>query len=294
MSGQNVPSHYGVQYANLIQLLLQQKLSKLRPFVSIGFHKGEKASPVDQVAAIEMQEVVSRFAPMGRVDAELDRRWVYPSEFELPQLLDSFDEHKLLIDPKSKYVENAHAAANRKFDALVNTAFFAIAKTGKEGSTNTSFPSAQQVAVNHGSSGNSGLTVAKLQKAQQLLMAAEVDLEIEMPTVLITSDENNDLLNEYKIISKDFNSTPVLVDGKIKTFMGMNFIHYERLSTDDNSYRRVPVFVKSGMYLGIWQDMTTTISQRNDLSGLPWQAYVKLQAGATRLEEEKVVEIKCA
>lgn len=294
MSGQNVPSHYGVQYAQTIELLLQQKLSKLRPFVTTGSYKGEKASPVDQVGSIEMQEVLSRFAPMGRVDADLIRRWVFPSSFELPQLLDSFDEHLLLIDPKSKYVENAHAAANRKFDALINTAFFADAKIGKDGSTTKSFLSGNVVAVNQGSSGNSGLTVAKLQKAQQILMAAEVDLEVEMPTVAITSDENNDLLNEYKIISKDFNSTPVLVDGKIKTFMGMNFLHYERLSTDSNSYRRVPVWVKSGMHLGLWQDVMTSISKRNDLSGEPWQAYLKLMAGATRLQEEKVVEIKCA
>jgi hypothetical protein len=294
MSGQNVPAHYGVQYANTIQLLLQQKLSKLRPYVSFGMHSGEKASPVDQIGAVEMQEVVGRFGPINRVDSPLDRPWVFPSEFDLAQLLDNFDAHKLLIDPTSKYVENAHMAANRKFDAIINAAFFADRKTGVSGTTTTSFAAAQVVAVNEGSSGASGLTVAKLKKAQEIFMSNELDLDAEQPTVAITSKENTSLLNEYQIISKDFNEKPVLVDGKIKHFMGMNFVHYERAAVDGSSYRRIPVFVKSGMYLGLWQDMKTDIGQRKDLTSLPWQAYIWLQAGATRLEEKKVIEIKCA
>lgn len=294
MSGQNVPGHYGVQYANNIQLLLQQKLSKLRPFVTIGTYKGKQASPVDQVGAIEMTEVTSRFAPMGRVDSPLDRRWVSPKDFELPQLVDHFDELRLLLDPKSKYVENAHAAANRKFDQVINSAFFSDAKTGEEGTSTTQFLSGNVIAVNEGSSGNSGLTVAKLKKAQELFLSHEVDLEIEQPTVAITSKENTSLLNEIQIISRDFAEKPVLVDGKLRYFMGMNFIHYERALTDGNSYRRIPVWVKSGMHLGLWEDLQTKISQREDLSGLPWQAYVHLSCGATRIEEKKVIEIKCA
>jgi hypothetical protein len=44
----------------------------------------------------------------------------------------------------------------------------------------------------------------------------------------------------------------------------------------------------------MWQDITTHISERNDKAGIPWQVYVYGTFGATRLEEKKVVEIKCA
>ena len=294
MSGQNVPSHYGVQYANTIQLLLQQKMSKLRQHVTFGTYKGDQASPVDQVGASEMRQVTSRFSPIQRVDNPLDRRWVFPTAYDHAQLLDSFDEHQLLIDPKSKYVEAAHSAANRQFDRVINNAFFGTAKTGVDGSTSTSFLSANVIAVNEGSSGASGLTVAKLTKLQELAMSYEIDLEVDPLIVAITSKENTSLLNEYKVISKDFNSTPVLVDGKIKTFMGMIFVHYENAAVDGSSYRRIPAWVKSGMHLGLWQDMQTDISQRKDLSSLPWQAYVSMQIGATRLEEKKVFELKCS
>jgi hypothetical protein len=290
----NLPNHYAQQYATNIELLLQQKGSKLRGLVSSGSYIGEQASPVDQIDKVEMQEVTGRFEAMGRVDADTDRRWVLPLDFDLPQMIDNFDKLRLLTDPQSIYVQNAVHAAGRKMDDVIIDAFFGTSKTGKTGSTSTTFPSGQQVAVNHGASGNTGLTVAKLREARRLLRAAEVDLDTEPITCVVTAKQEDNLLAEAQVISLDFNDKPVLVDGKLKSFLGIQFVHCERLDTDGSSYRRVPVFAKSGMHLGLWNDITTDISQRKDIKGLPWQSYVYMTVGATRLEEEKVVEIKCA
>lgn len=290
----NIPSWYVQQFALNIQQKLQQKDSRLRSAVMTGTHKGEQASPVDQIDSIEMQEVVSRFAPMGRVDAAVDRRWVSPTSYDLPQLIDPNDELKILTDPKSTYVTNAVSAAMRKMDSVIAAAFFGTAKTGKTGTTSTTFPAAQQVAVNEGAASNVGLTVAKLRAAKKKLRAAEVDMDSDPIFCAITAEQEDDLLAEAQIISLDYNDKPVLVDGKLKSFLGFNFIHTELLNVDGSSYRRVPCWAKSGMHLGIWQDMKTSISKRNDLSGEPWQAYLQLTIGATRVEEEKIVEIKCA
>ena len=290
----NLPSHYTIQYANNIQLLLQQKGSKLRGFVNSGMHTGKQASPVDQIGSIAMQPVASRFAPMGRVDAAVDRRWVFPSDYDLPQMIDAFDKLRLLLDPTSSYVQNAVYAAGRQMDDLIIAAFFADAKTGEQGATTTSFLSANQVAVNFGSAANVGLTVAKLREAKKILMAAEVDLDSDPITAIVTAKQHDNLLAEAQVISMDFNDKPVMVEGKITRFLGINIVHCERLANDATPYRRIPVFAKSGMYLGLWNDITTDISQRKDLQGLPWQGYVHMTAGATRLEELKTVEIKCA
>ena len=63
--------------------------------------------------------------------------------------------------------------------------------------------------------------------------------------------------------------------------------------TDDaaGTSTQVPMWLKSGMGLGVWGDIMTDVSQRKDLTSLPWQVYVKLTIGATRLEEKKVVKI---
>lgn len=290
----NAPSLYVQQFASTVSLLLQQKGSKLRSYVMTGSHVGEQASPVDQIGAISMNDVVGRFSPMGRVDAAVDRRWCFPIDSDLPQLLDKNDQLRLLIDPKSSYVQNAVYAAGRRMDDHIIDAFFGTAKTGKTGSTSTTFPAANQVAVNFGASGNTGLTVAKLREAKRLLMSYEVDLDADMISCIVTSKQHDNLLAEAQVVSTDFNDRPVLVDGKVTRFLGINIIHCERLDTDTSSYRRVPVFAKSGMYLGIWNDIKTSISQRNDLSGEPWQAYVYMTAGATRLEENKTIEVKCS
>lgn len=290
----NSPSLYAQQYATNIQLLLQQKDARLKMFVMNGSHIGEQASPVDQIEKIAMQSPAGRFADIGRVDAVVDRRWVTPNDYDLPQLLDSFDQARLLTDPKSSYVANAVAAANRQMDQEVINAFFAAAKTGKTGSSSTSFLSANQVAVTTGASAATGLNVKKLREAIKILMAYNVDLNSEQVYAAITAKQHDDLLAEATVISMDFNSKPVLVDGKITRFMGINFIHTELLGVDGSSYRRIPVWVKSGMHLGQWGSLYTDVDQRKDLSGHPWQAYLKMTIGATRLDEEKVIEIKCS
>ena len=88
----NIPDHYTISFSTNVMLLLQEKGSKLRGTVSEGSYVGKQASPVDQIGSVEMQDVTNRFAPMGRVDAALDRRWVTPSDFDLPQLIDTFDK----------------------------------------------------------------------------------------------------------------------------------------------------------------------------------------------------------
>lgn len=294
----NLPSHYVMQFATNIQLLLQQKGSRLKGTVTTDTYVGKQASPVDQVGKIEMQQVVNRFAPIGRVDAAVDRRWVFPTDYDLPQLIDSFDKLRLLTDPNSKYVENAVNAAGRQFDRLILAAAVGTAKTGEQGGTSTVLPAAQKVAVNFGASGNTGLTVAKLREAKKILMKGDVDLETDELFLPVGADQHDNLLAEVQIISSEFNGgdVPVLKEGKIMRFLGINFVHTElsQVNVIATNVVGLPVYAKSGMHLGIWDDVATDIDKRKDLQGHPWQAYVTMTAGATRLEEKKVVQIACS
>jgi hypothetical protein len=289
----NLPSHYVSQFATNVQLLSQQKGSRLRETVMVGSHVGKQASPVDQFAPIVMQSVTGRFEAMGRVDAAVDRRWVFPSDFDLPQMIDHFDKLRLLTDPQSVYVQNAVNAAGRKFDQLILAAMNGTSYTGVAGGTSTALPTGQKVGVNIGGA-NSSLNVAKLKAGLKVLMANDLDMGTEQVYCAITAKEHDSLLNEVQIISQDFNwgDRPVLKEGRIQRFLGINFIHTELVEAVSTS-NLVPLYCKSGVHLGIWNDISTDISQRKDLQGLPWQAYVFMTAGATRLEEDKVVQISC-
>lgn len=293
---QELANHYVTQFAGNVLLLAQQMGSKLRPYVDVGMdHKGEKASPVDQIGSVEMQEVTGRFQDIGRVDASVTRRWVMPSDADLNQIVDPHDELRLITDPKAKYSLNAGYAAGRRFDRQILAAINGSSYIGKNGTSTLALPSGQKVAINHESAGSSGLTVAKLIEARRILMAGNVDLDDPRNKAVcaITAKQSADLIKEAQVQSKDFNVKPVLVDGKVTHFMGFDFVHTELLETSNTTITQVPVFCKSGVHLGIWRDMTTDISRRNDLKGIPWQCYVYLTSGATRVEEAKVVQISC-
>jgi len=297
----NITTFYVQEYARILNELVQQKDSRLRKACTEQRYEGKAGSPVEQVGAIAMQSVTSRYQPMGRVDAPTDRRWVYPSDFDLPQLLDSFDKLRLLVDPKSKFVQNAHFAANRQMDDLIISALFGTSKTGETGQNSISLPSTQVVSVQQGAAAPTGLTVAKLREALRILRANEAIPDNDQPAdvwCVAGATQLDNLLAEVQVVSSDFNGgQPVLQEGRIQRFLGVNFIHSERLptGTDDQSgtSTKVGFWQKEGMHLGLWNDITTDVAQRKDLQGLPWQAYVYMTAGATRIEEKRVVQIWC-
>jgi hypothetical protein len=292
----NIPTWYVNQYSTNINLLVQQKGSRLRSAVMQGSHVGKQASPVDQIAAIAASKVTVRFGPMQRTDATLDRRWVFPVDYDLPQLIDEFDRLRLLTNPDSEFVTNAVYAMGRAMDDEILAAFTSTNKTGVDGSTSTSALAANVVGVNTGGT-NSNINVAKLRLAKRTLMSYDVDLDNDTMYCAISAKEHDSLLNEIQIVSTDYNDKAVLVDGKVQRFLGINFIHTERVvaGTDDQAgtSNSIPVWVKSGMYLGTWKDISASISVRHDLQGEPWQAYCIGTFGATRREEKKIIQMWC-
>lgn len=290
-----IPTHYAQQYASNIEMKLQQMGSRFRGTVSEQTITGAKAAtPVEQIGATAATKRTTRYPPLTPADTPHERPWIFPSDYDWNDLIDSIDKLRMVIDPQSAYVEAGVNAMGRAIDDEIIPAFFGDRKTGQDGSTTTSFPAAQQVAVNFAAAGNVGLTVAKLREAKRLMLAAEIDFKTDLAYVGISAKQHDNLLGEFQVVSLDFNEKPVLVEGMVQRFLGFQFVFSERMQVDGNSYRRVPCWVKSGVRLGMWQSITTDISQRKDLAGHPWQIYVYGTFGATRLQEKKVVEVKCA
>lgn len=292
-----------IQFSDKFALLSQQYGSRLQGLVGQGTYTGKQASPVNQVAPTAAVRVNERFTPIDRIDATFDRRWVFPAPYEHPQLVDKFDELQMLGDPKPHLVMNAVNAMGRAKDDEIIAAFFADAKTGELAATTTSFgttttaTTGQNVAVAHGAAAATNLTVAKLREVVRTFLRNNVDLDREQITGVLSSKEHDSLLGEIQVTSMDYQTKPVLEEGRIRRFMGINFVLTERITTgtDDaaGTSNAVPFFVPSGMHLGIWSDQTTNITQRTDLKLQPWQIYMDMMIGATRIEEKKVVRCWC-
>jgi hypothetical protein len=299
----NIPNHYYTEYSRNLDLLLQQKDSRLSAFVMQGSHTGEKASPVDQFGAVEMEDVVSRFEPATRQDAPAERRWVFPVSSELRQSIDHFDKLKILTDPQGIYVQNGVAAANRRRDRHIISAFFANSAVGVNAGSTESFGTGlttaggYNVGVNVGGA-TSSLNVAKLKEVARRMMELNVDVEAEGGIhCAITAKEHDSLLNELQVINADYGTT-VFGQRKLLTSWWIFDFHHTELvqtGTDDQTgtSRAVPCWVKSGMHLGMWETQTSDIVRRDDLKGRPWEAVVNLTAGATRTELGKVIRVWC-
>jgi hypothetical protein len=293
----NIASVYAVQYGTNISLLLQQKGSKLRGAVQTGSYMGKASEVVTQYGATSARAVSTRYQPIVPVNTPNNRRWVFPEDYDWADLIDNFDKLRLLADPQSAYSQNGLYAMGRAIDDVIISGIFGANKTGEAGGTTTNFDTAnQQVAVTYAAAGNVGLTVDKLREARRILMENEVDLDAEPAYCAISAEQHDDLLGQLQVTNADFNTdAPVLQDGKVTRFLGINFIHTERLPVSSGTtHRRCPVWVPSGVHLGTWNDIMSNVTQRRDLSSHPYQIYLMGTFGATRTEEKKVVDILCA
>ena len=273
------------QFSANVQMLSQQMGSLLRNAVDVESVNGEKAF-FDQVGSAAAVKKTSRHADTPLIDTPHTRRMVTMADYEYADLIDDQDRVRLLIDPTSTYGRAAAAAMGRAMDDEIIAAALGTALTGKDGSTSTALPAGQKIA--HGSA---GLTIAKLVSAKELLDAASVDPSIPRH-IIVSPKQVSDLLNNTTVTSSDFNTVKALAQGEINTFVGFNFIVSNRLTTDSNSDRQVIAFASDGIKLAMGKEPSAKIDERADKS-YATQVYYCQTLGATRMEEEKVVEIAC-
>jgi hypothetical protein len=289
------------QYTDSVELLLQQSGPRLRDAVMVkAGYIGEAANPVDQVGQVKPTRDPPRNSDTPVLSLPTDRRWVYPHDYVASDLIDQFDQLRTVDQLTNPCVQAGAMAVNRAQDDEVLLASLGTAQTGKTGATATSLPAGQQIAANFGAAGNTGLTVAKLRKARQLLMSAGADWLNDPMYCAVTTLDHDSMLAETQIINSDYSGNvdrPALVDGIVQRFLGINFVIveftdtvYSASTTMGQATRLVPLWVKSGLHLGLWNDTETKIDQRPD-KNYSYQWYVRCTVGATRLQEKKMVQI---
>lgn len=287
-----------VQFGQNILMLSQQKGSRLRNAVMVETGVRGKRMSRDQIGATSARKRTTRHGDTPLMDTPHARRWLTTATYDWADLVDNVDKLKTIEDPTNAYAMNAASAMGRTMDDVIIEQFFATATTGEDAGSTVSFPAANQVAVNSWAygvgSGNAGLTVSKLIEAKVLLDAAEAGTDPdEERYIAVTAKQVANLLATTEVTSSDYANVKALVEGQIDTFMGFKFIRTQRLLTDGSGYRRVPVWVKSGMCLGVCEDVVSRIGERAD-KNYSTQVYFEMDIGACRLEENKVAEIKCA
>ena len=282
------------QYRSNVEMLLQQTDSRLAGAVTVGSYVGKAASTVEQFGSATAVQRTSRHADTPLLDLSQDKRWVFPTDYEWASLIDKQDQLRAIVELTSPYAMAGAAAMNRVKDDIILAAIFGTNYTGENGTTAETFGTVgsgtYDVGVNTGGTA-SALNVAKLQAGIQKLMLANKGELKESVYGAISSYEHDSLLKEMQIVNKDYGNSAVLVDGKVKRFMGVDFIITERLTVTSGN-RLIPLWLKSGMHLGMWDEVRAEIGPRAD-KGYATQVYLAMTLGATRTQLGKQIRISC-
>jgi len=285
----NITTSFVEQYSANVSLLAQQTGSKLRSAVDVEKVRGKNAF-FDQIGVTAAQLKTSRHSDTPQIDTPHSRRRVSLATYEWADLVDDADKVRALIDPTSTYARAAAAAMNRSIDDVIITAMNASASTGVAGGTSTALPSSQKTAT---SDQSDGLSIAKLRSAKYILDNNDVDPSLKR-YVVCGPKQIQDLLALTEVTSSDYNVVKALATGTVDSFLGFQFITSTRLNLDATytSDRLVFAFTEDAIKLAIGKDVTAKISERADKS-YSTQVYYCMDLGATRMEEEKVVQIPC-
>jgi len=268
------------QYSANIQMLSQQMGSLLRDKVRVESIVGKNAF-FDQVGSVTAQLRTSRHADTPQADTPHSRRRVSLADYEFADLIDQQDKVRLLIDPTSSYAQAAAMAMGRAMDDVLITAALGTAFTGETG---TGTETVQTGVVK----GTTGLTVAKLILAKDLLDKASVDPSIPRH-IIVGPEQLGNLLGDPEVTSSDFNTVKALVRGELDTYLGFKFTVSNRLPKTGND-RTCIAYAQDGLLLGIGKDISARIDERADKS-YATQVYYCQTIGATRMEKAKVVPI---
>jgi len=272
------------QYKANVLMLAQQHESRLAGAVRMEQVVGKSAF-VERIGSVDMVDASSRHDDTPQINTPHSRRKLTTVTSRYADMVDNSDKVRLLISPESSYAIAGAAAANRKKDDRIITAFTGNAYSGAAGATTVALPSTQKIA--HGSA---GMTLAKLIEAKQIMDEAEISEEGRH--IVMAAEQYADLFNTTVITNSDYNTVKALVHGTIDTFMGFTFHRSQRLGTDSNSDRQVVAWQRDAVVMGVGQDVDARISERAD-KNYSVQVFFEIDVGATRVQEEGVVEIAC-
>lgn len=291
--------NYARMYGTNVYTLAQQKGSILRPYVTQEELKGEKRH-FERVKPTTAVRIDSKYGDTPLIHTEFDRRTVHGQEYVWADMLDWQDNLNLFIDPTSDIVRMGGYALGRIIDdIIIANGLDGVAYEGKEGLTQVAFPDSQKIPITLGGEGgaNIGLNVDKLMEARSSFGKKDIDLDSPENELIIAVSQTqmDDLLRGVDIKNSLYDAMKDLYTGRTNKFLGFTFVRCNRLTraASGGGYsRKCAAWCKSGVVLCVPQEITMSVKQRPDKND-NWQALAKMKAGATRIEDDKVVQIFC-
>jgi len=273
------------QYRNTMIILSQQRRSRL---------EGTTIPPIDvrgeyfyweRIGATEAIDLDTRHDDTPNIEQDHSRRRATAQPKVWATLLDRPDQARMLVNPLNYYNQVGMSAMLRAKDRIIIAALEGSAWAGKEGTIEVALPAAQKIDA-----GGVGLTVAKILAAKETMDEAEVDPDL--PRYFVTSAHQvTNMLGTTEITSSDYNTVKALAAGQINSFCGFEFIRTQLLTLSAGT-RYCYAYAKGAIGFGVLGDIVAELDRRID-KNYAWQPYLSMDMGATRVEDEQVVQVGC-
>lgn len=280
-------------YHGQLEHIFQQRGSKLRGTLREVTQNSEY-DYWDRLGTATVNAITTRHGDTPHNEIEHTRRRNQVIGYDTNEYFDNQDKLRMIVDPKSGYAEAQAFALGRKMDDVIISGLLGTAYTGKDGAGTESFAAANIIAVDYVESGvaaNSNLTVGKLRRAMYLLEANDAIMDGESVTLVAHPAQKQSLLRTTEVTSADYNVVKALVNGEVNTFLGFNFKWTTR-ATSSGGYRQALAYPASAGLLGVAENMRVRIDEL-PTKRYSYQVYSTATFGATRMWEEKVVQILC-
>ena len=278
-------------------------------------------------------KVTNRFGDSPVSELDYSRRRVSRNPFHDGQFMDWADIVRMGTDPRANKLTAMRNKFLRQEDIILDQAMLGTAQGGDNGEDAVEFGTINGTAdqniigVTLGAAAgltNAGFNYDKFVTTLETFGTANVDLETYSPCFKISYKQWENMMQDDKFINFDYTGAAPIDSMKptmIREYMGCKFIVSNIVpwcdsattiegdsfnvadgdidisagawtDTDTTKVRACYAFVQDAALLEINPDITTDIEKRSDKS-FNWYAYLKMDLGAVRMEEEKVVAIPC-
>lgn len=306
---QTVEPHHRETYADNIRMVAQQRQAPIRNAVTEVPCSGQAHSIADLINALEYLEAedYSRRNPENVPDR--DRGWlVRPTAIETGQYITKEEKFDQAMDPTSSLVQ-AHIAAmtrgvqdrilgvrkkpNGKFE-ISGGGIMGQAVRGRRPGSGSNLPGGNYIGVTVGATAATGLNADKLRAATEGMELEDFGLETEEEIYCaLGPKQKTDLINLAIATKTALNPFEVenIRAGRPSQLLGINWFFTNRLPVDSDGYRLNPIWTKSNIVLGVWQDVAGSMWNDPHAKNLPY-AFVDAYLDAGRVEDGGVRVIR--
>lgn len=264
--------------------------------------KGESLF-INKIGTLELKKVDTLNSKTELTDIANTRRKITFSTFKDTVAIDRYDQNRSeIVGLDTGYLNALKYAVERKKEEIIAEAATSVVYEGKEGTTSVAFPDATNTlyqdatASTNGTSNESGtktgLTADKLLRGLYLLRKNMKTGNInEKIYCAISPEEELALMQDNKIINRDFTAGAVLDKGIIGTWGGINFIRTVLLKSPASNVREVLLFTDQAICLGMPSEVITKFGENPERNFL-MQMHIELSFGAARIEDEKIIKLR--